>query len=87
LNSRLHRNVLLTNIAALGCVFILLVPYPGAVCRQNFKKLRLFNVFHVRALYYTKNFKHQQMHKVHLLVFKVFCKLRLVYVSRSVGVV
>jgi hypothetical protein len=22
-----------------------------------------FNVFHVRALYYTKNIKHRQMHK------------------------
>jgi hypothetical protein len=29
----------------------------------------LFNVFHVRALYYTKkNFKHQQMHKEFFLV-------------------
>jgi hypothetical protein len=27
-----------------------------------------FNVFHVRALYYTKNFKHQQMHKEFFLV-------------------
>jgi hypothetical protein len=31
---------------------------------KNTKSLYiLFNVFHVRALYYTKNFKHQQMHK------------------------
>jgi hypothetical protein len=27
-----------------------------------------FNVFHVRALYYTKNFKHQQMHKEFFIV-------------------
>jgi hypothetical protein len=27
-----------------------------------------FNVFHVRALYYTKNFKDQQMHKEFFLV-------------------
>jgi hypothetical protein len=30
--------------------------------------LLTFNVFHVRALYYIKNFKHQQMHKEFFLI-------------------
>jgi hypothetical protein len=33
-----------------------------AVCSGTVYALYLFNVFHVRALYYAKNINHQQMH-------------------------
>jgi hypothetical protein len=40
----------------------------GQIIVENCKMHIKFNVFHVRALYYTKNFKHQQMHKEFILV-------------------
>jgi hypothetical protein len=36
---------------------------PRCVTHVTHLVLLIFNVFHVRALYYTKNIKHQQMHK------------------------